>query len=103
MTRGVGSDASPHDGDRVKIEVDLQGGVVMAAHAFGSGCEVSTKASTALTHLARGRSRTEALGIGVADVSGRIGAVDQDHEECVLTAIRALRAAIVDAYMKAIA
>ncbi len=103
MTRGVGSDASRDDGDRVKIEVDLQGGVVMSADAFGSGCEVSTKASTALANLVRGRSRTEALGISVADVTGRIGMVDQDHEECVLTAIRALRAAIVDAYMKAIA
>jgi hypothetical protein len=31
LTRGFGSDANPGDGDRVKIEVDLEGGVVMDA------------------------------------------------------------------------
>ena len=103
MTRGVGSDANPRDGDRVKIEVDLEGGVVMTARVTGSGCEVSTKASTALTRLVRGRSRSEALAIGVADVTGQIGRVDLDHERCVLAAIGALRAAIVDAHVKAIA
>ena len=103
MTRGVGSDANPRDGDRVKIEVDLDGGVVMAARASGTGCEVSTKASSALARLARGRARSEALAIGVADVTGQIGPVDEDRERCVLAAIGALRAAIVDAHMKAIA
>jgi NifU-like protein involved in Fe-S cluster formation len=103
LTRGVGSDANPRDGDRVKIEVDLEGGVVMAARVIGAGCEVSTKASSALTRLARGRARSEALAISVADVSVQIGPIDEDHQTCVLTAIGALRAAIVDAHMKAIA
>jgi len=103
LTRGIGSDANPRDGDRVKIEVDLEGGVVMAARVTRSGCEVSTKASSALARLARGRSRSEALAIGVADVTGQIGPVDEDQERCVATAIGALRAAIVDAHVKAIA
>jgi len=103
LTRGIGSDGNPRDGDRVKIEVDLDGGVVMAARVTGSGCEVSTKASSALTRLARGRSRSEALAIGVADVTGQIGPVDEDQERCVVTAIGALRAAIVNAHVKAIA
>lgn len=103
MTRGIGSDANPRDGDRVKIEVDLEGGVVMEARVTGSGCEVSTKASSALTRLSRGRSRSEALAIGIADVTRQIGPVDEDHERCVLTAIGALRAAIVDAHVKALA
>jgi len=87
----------------VKIEVDLEGGVVMAARVTGSGCEVSTKASSALTRLARGRARSEALAIAVSDVTAQIGPVDEKHERCVLTAIGALRAAIVDAHVKAIA
>ena len=103
MTRGIGSDANPRDGDRVKIEVDLDGGVVMAARVASSGCEVSTKASSALTRLARGRARSEALAISVADVTSQIGPVDEERERCVLTAIGALRAAIVDAHVKAIA
>ena len=103
MTRGFGSDGNPRDGDRVRIEVDLEGGVVMAARVIGSGCEVSTKGSSALTRLARGRSRSEALALGVADVTGQIGPVDDDHEPCVVAAIGALRAAIVDAHVKAIA
>jgi NifU-like protein involved in Fe-S cluster formation len=103
LTRGVGSDANPGDGDRVRIEVDLEGGVVMEARVTGSGCEVSTKAAAALTRLARGRARGEALGIAVSDVTGQIGPIDEERERCVVTAIGALRAAIVDAHVKAIA
>jgi NifU-like protein involved in Fe-S cluster formation len=103
LTRGVGSDANPRDGDRVKIEVELEGGVVMTARVSGSGCEVSTKASAALARLARGRARSEALAISVVDVTGQIGPIDEEHERCVMTAIGALRAAIVDAHVKAIA
>ena len=40
---------------------------------------------------------------GVADVTPQIGPIDEEHERCVLTAIGALRAAIVDAHVKAIA
>jgi NifU-like protein involved in Fe-S cluster formation len=103
LIRGVGSDTNPRDGDRVKIEVDLEGGVVMAVRVAGSGCEVSTKASSALTRLARGRARNEVLSIGVADVTDQIGPLDEEHERCVLTSIGALRAAILDAHMKVIA
>jgi len=103
LTRGFGSDTNPRDGDRVKIEVDLEGGVVMEARVTASGCEVSTKASSALARLARGRARSEALGINPADLTAQIGPVDQERERCVLTAIGALRAAIVDAHMRAIA
>ena len=103
MTRGFGSDANPRDGDRVKIEVDLEGGIVMEARVTAAGCEVSTKASAALTRLARGRARSEALAISPADITSQIGPVDEEHERCVLTPIGALRAAIVDAHVKAIA
>jgi NifU-like protein involved in Fe-S cluster formation len=103
LTKGAGSDVNPYDGDRVKIEVDLEGGVVMAARVDVSGCEISTKASSALARLVRGRSRTEALATSLSDVTGQIGPVHADREPCVLTGIRALRAAIVDAHVKAIA
>jgi NifU-like protein involved in Fe-S cluster formation len=103
LTRGFGSDASPRDGDRVKVEVDLEGGVVMEARVTASGCEVSTKASSALARLARGRSRSEALAIAIGDVTGQIGTIDAEREECALSAISALRAAIVDAHVKALA
>jgi NifU-like protein involved in Fe-S cluster formation len=103
LIRGVGSETNPRDGDRVKIEVDLEGGVVMAARVAGSGCEVSTKASSALTRLARGRARNEVLSISVADVTAQIGPLDDEHERCVLTSLGALRAAILDAHMKVIA
>ena len=85
MTRGVGSDANPRDGDRVKIEVDLE------------------KASAALARLVRGRARGKALAISLADMTGQVGPIAGDRERCVLTVIGALRAAIVDAHRKAIA
>jgi len=103
LNRGFGSDANPRDGDRVKIEVDLEGGVVMEVRVTATGCEVSTKASSALARIARGRARSEALAISAADVAAQIGPVDEDRERCVHTSIGALRAAIVDAHVKAIA
>jgi NifU-like protein involved in Fe-S cluster formation len=103
VTRGAGSDANPRDGDRVRMEVDLEGGVLIAARVISAGCEVSTKASSALARLARGRGRADALGIDIPAVTAQIGRIDEDDERCVLTAIGALRAAIVDAHVKAIA
>jgi NifU-like protein involved in Fe-S cluster formation len=85
------------------MEVDLVGGLVMEARASGTGCEVSTKAWSALARLARGRGRTEALAIGAAEVTGQIGPVDESRQQCVDAAIGALRAAIVDAHVKATA
>jgi NifU-like protein involved in Fe-S cluster formation len=102
LTRGAGSDANPRDGDRVKIELDLEGGVVTEARVTASGCAVSARASAALTRLARGRSRSEALSIDMPEVTGEIGPIGEEHERCVLTAIGALRAAIVDAHVKAL-
>jgi NifU-like protein involved in Fe-S cluster formation len=87
----------------VNIEVDLEGGVVVDARVTASGCEVSTKASSALTRLVRRRGRSEALAIDGAEVAGQIGRVDEEHEGCVLNAIAALRAAIVDAHVRATA
>ena len=103
MTRGFGSDTNPRDGDRVKIEVELEGGVVMQARVSGSGCEVSTKASSALARLVRGRGRRDAFAIDASDIIGQIGPVDEERERCVFAAVGALRAAIVDAHVKAIA
>jgi len=103
LTRGIGSDANPRDGDRVKIEVDVEGGVVIEARVISAGCEVSTKASAALARVARGRGRNEALALTITDVTRKIGPIDEDRERCVLTAVGALRAAIVDAHVKAIA
>jgi len=103
LTRGIGSEANPRDGDRVKIEVDVEGGVVIGARVISAGCEVSTKASAALARVARGRGRNEALALTITDVTRKIGPIDEDRERCVLTAVGALRAAIVDAHVKAIA
>jgi len=103
LPKGIAGEADPHDGDRVKIEVDREGGVVMTARADVSGCEISTKASSALARLVRGRGRSDALAISLSDVTGQIGPVDADREGCVNTGIRALRAAIVDAHVKATA
>jgi NifU-like protein involved in Fe-S cluster formation len=103
LTRGFGSETNPLDGDRVKLQVDVEGGVVMEARVSGAGCEVSTKASSALARLVRGRARSEALAITASDIAVQIGPVDEEHGRCVLAAIGALRAAIVDAHVRALA
>jgi NifU-like protein involved in Fe-S cluster formation len=103
LTQGAGTDVNTEDGDRVKIEVNLAGGVVTEARVVLSGCEVSTKAAAALTRLARGRSQTDVLGYDVALVAAQLGRLDSEQERCAATAVNALRAAIVDAHVKALA
>jgi NifU-like protein involved in Fe-S cluster formation len=103
LTRGFGSETNPRDGDRVKIEVDLEGGVVMEARVSTVGCEVSTKASSALMRLTRGRARSEALAINAFDLIAQLGPLEEHREPCVATVIGAFRAAIVDAHVKATA
>ncbi|HEY7623444.1 MAG TPA: iron-sulfur cluster assembly scaffold protein [Candidatus Limnocylindria bacterium] len=100
MTLGSGTDVNPRDGDRVKIEVDLAGGVVAEARVVQSGCEVSTKAAAALARLARGQSQGDVLGYDVPLVTTQLGRLDEEQERCVAVAIGALRNAIVSAHTR---
>jgi NifU-like protein involved in Fe-S cluster formation len=104
VTKGSGSDANPNDGDRIFIEVELrEGKVISIVPRVTGGCETSRIAVSGLVALTVRRTADEASEITVADLLEAIGPVDAVHERCVLTAIGALRSALIDAHVTALA
>ena len=103
MTRGTGNDANPRDGDRVRIAVDIVAGTVADIRVVSSGCDAALRAGEALQRLARGRTTEQAREIGVPQLARAMGGVDEEDERCVLTVIGALRAAVLDAHVRATA
>jgi hypothetical protein len=135
MTKGIGRDANPIDGDHVTIVVEVrEGSIAMVAtqpidtaavtYEFGrvlpvhvrsaddrrpnpetfDGCEAARRAAMAVVRLARGKTVDEAMAINVREV---ILSMDQyvapENERCVLTALGALRGALIDAHVSALA
>ena len=101
MTEGAGSDANPRDGDRVSYRLEVApDGRVSNVSAWVSACEAGTAAATRLATMAEGHSVEEIRAINVAALA-KILDLDTDEERCALTAIGALRAALVDAQVKA--
>jgi hypothetical protein len=136
VTKGIGRDANPIDGDHVTIVVEVSEGRIArvgtrpidtaaVTYEFGrvmpvhfrrdeetgppggdtfDGCEAARRAALAVGRLARGKTVEEAIAINVRDV---ILSMDQyvapENERCVLTALGALRSALIDAHVSALA
>jgi len=128
VTRGSGSDANPLDGCRIYVGIELRDGrvawldarvnqpiaqqpvpaVSSAIVRSGriSGCETARRAVAALSGLAVHRSADEAAQISATHLLRTLEAqahVDPASERCILTAIGALRSALIDAHVTALA
>jgi len=129
MTRGHGSDVNPLDGDRIFVEIELRDDHVytigvrvnqppgdLASRGVGvrlgpystrsDSCQTARRACTALAGLVLGRTADEAARLGATDLLRTLMAatfVDAIDERCVLTAIGALRSALIDAHVTALA
>jgi hypothetical protein len=73
-----------------------------ASDAF-SACATARRATRELGRLAYGRSLEAAFEIHVGDVMKSMGYVPRENERCVLTALGALRSALIDAHVTALA
>ena len=107
MTKGHGSDANPTDGDRVDVDLELRHGAIVTI-AVGPrdlprGCETLRRAADALPRLVLGRTADEARGIGLAEVLHALGPAGLENGRCALALIGALRAALIDAHVAALA
>ncbi len=98
---GKGSDANPSCGDRTTITVRMRNGRVAQARFRTFGCTAAIAAASALTVLATGRTATEARDLQPGDVLAALGGLPPRKEACALMATGALRAALVDAHVKA--
>ena len=100
---GTGSDANPSCGDRTTITLRVEGGRVTEVRFRTFGCTAAIAAASVLTELAGGRPVDEAAGLEPADILNALGGLPRRKEPCALMAIGALRAALLDARVRATA
>lgn len=98
---GTGSDANPSCGDRTTITVRLLNGRVAEARFRTFGCTAAIASASALTEVVTGRPVDDAARLEPGDVLRALGGLPQRKEACALMAIGALRAALLDAKVKA--
>jgi len=98
---GTGSDANPSCGDRTTITVRVSGGHVTDIRFRTFGCTAAIAAASAVTELASGKAADEASRLEPADILNALGGLPARKEACALMAIGALRAALLDARVRA--
>lgn len=98
---GKGSDTNPSCGDRTTITVRFRDGRVEEARFRTFGCVAAIASASALTELVSGRTAEEARALEPADLIATLGGLPARKEGCALMAVGALRAAIVDAQVRA--
>ena len=98
---GKGSDANPSCGDRTTITLRVSEGRVAEVRFRTFGCTAAIASASALTELASGQRIGDAQRLGPADVLRALGGLPQRKEACALMAVGALRAALLDAQVKA--
>ena len=98
---GKGSDANPSCGDRTTITLRVRDSRVAEARFRTFGCTAAIASASVTTELATGRTVSDAAALEPADVLNALGGLPARKEACALMAIGALRAALVDARVKA--
>ena len=98
---GKGSDANPSCGDRTTITIRVAEGRVSEALFRTFGCTAAIASASALTELATGRTLEAAAALEPLDVLRALGGLPERKEACALMAVGALRAALLDAKVKA--
>lgn len=98
---GKGSDANPSCGDRTTITLRVSDGRVAEARFRTFGCTAAIAAASVITELVLGRPVGEAAAVEPADVLRALGGLPPRKEACALMAVGALRAALLDAKVKA--
>jgi NifU-like protein involved in Fe-S cluster formation len=99
MTIGQGQYMNPRHGDVVKIAVDVTDGRIAPRQSSFSGCASIPAVMNELMKDVSGKTPEEASRIEARELIDRLR-LSPDDERCALTAIAALRAALVDAYVK---
>jgi nitrogen fixation protein NifU and related proteins len=88
-------DVNPLCGDRVRMQVKLDDGRISAARFAGDSCAICTASADVVAELVEGRSRAEAVALGVADVLGVLQAdVRPTRMRCVTLPISVLAKAL---------
>lgn len=100
---GTGADANPSCGDRTTITLRIRGDCIAEARFRTFGCTAAIAAASVLTELVTGATKDAAARLGPADILSALGGLPERKEACALMAVGALRAALIDARVKAAA
>ena len=100
---GTGGDANPSCGDRTTITLRIAGDRVVETRFRTFGCTGAIASASALTELVTGATVEAAGAIAPADVLGALGGLPARKEACAVMAVGALRAALIDARVRATA
>ena len=98
---GKGTDSNPACGDRTTMTVRVRDGRVAEARFRTFGCVAAIASASALTEMTTGRTVEEARRVAPQDVIAALGGLPARKEGCALMAVGALRAALVDADVRA--
>lgn len=89
---------NPLCGDRVRIEVDLQAGVIRAAAFTANACAICTASASLLTERVSGASTESALAITDEEVVAALGAdLPAGRLMCAILPLRTLRETLTGA------
>ena len=102
MTVARGKYMNPRDGDVVEFQLEIVDDVVVVTAFETRGCDAAQRSAFELASLARGKSPEDAARIDPRVIIALLS-LGPDEERCALTAVAALRAALVDAHMTALA
>ncbi|HEV2010234.1 MAG TPA: iron-sulfur cluster assembly scaffold protein [Candidatus Limnocylindria bacterium] len=100
---GTGADANPSCGDRTTITVAISDGHVQEIRFRTFGCTAAIASASVLTELAARLPVADAARLEPADILNALGGLPARKEACALMAIGALRAALIDARVRATA
>ncbi len=98
---GTGADANPSCGDRTVITLTIGDGAVREVRFRTFGCTAAIASASILTELVTGLGTAAAAALEPADVLNALGGLPQRKEACALMAVGALRAALLDARVRA--
>jgi len=98
---GTGADANPSCGDRTTITLRIDGDRIVESRFRTFGCTAAIASASVLTELATGATVDAAGRIVVTDVLLALGGLPPRKEACALMAVGALRAAVIDARVRA--
>ena len=93
---------NPRDGDVVEFQLELVDGMVVVTAFETRGCDAARRAAIELARLAYGKSPEDAARIDAREIIALLS-LAHDEERCALTTVAALRAALVDAHLTALA
>ncbi|HEX9268449.1 MAG TPA: iron-sulfur cluster assembly scaffold protein [Candidatus Limnocylindria bacterium] len=98
---GTGTDANPSCGDRTTITLRIAEGRVTEVRFRTFGCTAAIASGSILTELVSGIGAEDAARLEPSDVLNALGGLPPRKEACALMAIGALRAALIDARVRA--